>query len=84
MTRCQPWRDAQHVAVEGVEPPGGGKDLHDLPAAVVGVGSGDEPLPVGGAVAHDGVREIWGLLHDEPADVVDVEVAAHHHVDVLP
>ena len=82
MARCQPGRDAQHVAVERLEPPGSGKDLHDLPAAVVGIGTGDEPLPVGGAVTHDGVGEVRDIVHDQPANVVDVEVAAHHDVDV--
>ena len=35
------------------------------------------------AVADDGVGKIRSSVHDEPANVVDVKVAAHHGVDIF-
>ena len=75
-------RDVQHVALERVQPSRLSEHLHDLAATRLGVCASHELRPVGGSIAHDGVGEIRGIVYDEPADVIAMEMAAHDDVDV--
>ena len=45
-------------------------------------GAGHEAIPVGRAVAHGGIWEVGGVVDGQPADVVDVQVAADDDVDL--
>src|SRR3954462_14350518 len=90
MAEGVPWRvacgeprgDGDVVAVEWVEPPGGRQGLHDLATPATRRCAGDELIPVVDTEANGCLREERRRVGGEPADVIDVQVAADDHVDV--
>ena len=84
VTCAEAGRDRNVVSLHRIEAIGAGEDLEDPAGRVVLPDVGHELLPVGGAVAHGGIGKegLPGFDVGQPADVVEVEVAAHDGVDL--
>ena len=74
--------DRHIVAIDRVEALLLVEQQHGLADAVLRMGIGHPRVPVAGAEPDRRIREIRGVVVDQPAGMVDMEMGAHHDVDV--